>query len=423
METINKQAQELRREHGNEFEKYIDTLLVKNGLGCIKTNINTSDGKKFSDHTFDNIWMESTTHFDKKRANEFILKKKLIEEATTKFTKFYLFYEKNITKKTKVLVESLKTSGWIVISGESEIEAFISSFGKHRASSSDMKIKTAIPMSIPLDMLIKNPFNRKENEKGIESIAKSIVNDGFLTGLFVVPKKNKNGKIIGYVLFEGHHRLSAIKLVNSWGYELNQIPCIVVDWLSYDDIEELCKLTIKINVEYRSWKLRDYIQHHFDAGEYLKNDKKTFSYSSLKNWMKIGKENGFGDNGLIYVLGPLRGSDRWLNQDIIKGGDYEITPDEVEKFAIPFYTEMKKYRSAAVKQKQFRNDVYQLFCCLVYEMFKNGDISLKDCTKHLAAYNMLEADGKYPNKKADIKTKDFWNILNEKIELQINAFA
>jgi hypothetical protein len=420
METINKQANDLRREHGKEFEKYVDTILVKSGLGCHKTYINTSDGEKISDHTFDNVWMESTTFFDKKRVNEFISKKMVIEEATTKFTKFFLFYERDLTKPTQTLAKKLINAGWVLIAGKSKINAFINAFGQNRAFSSNDTIRIAQPNLIDIDLLIPNPLNREENKKGVEAIAKSIVNEGFLTCLYVVPQKDSKGNITGYMLFEGHHRLSAAQMVRSWGFSLNNLPCVVVDWLSTDNMEKLSKLLIKINVEYRTWKLRDYIKHHLDIAKILNITDKIYSYQTLLDWMKVGKDSGFGDNGLIYVLGPLTGSDKWLDKELIQSGDYVVTKSEVEKYAIPFFDVMKKYREAAKKKNEFRNDVYQTFCCELYEKFKDNKISLKECKHNFAAYNMLQPE-QVPNKKTDVK--NIWVDLDEHIQLQINAFA
>jgi hypothetical protein len=286
---VNIQANNIRREHGAVFEKYIDTLLAKSGLGCHRTYINTTDGEKISDHTFDNIWMESTTFFDKKRVNEFITKKLAIEEATTKFTKFFLFYERDLTKSSQTLSEKLITAGWILIAGKSKIDAFIKAFGQRRAFSTNDTIRIAQPKLINVDLLIPNPLNREENGKGIETIAKSIINEGFLTCLYVVPQKDSKGNITGYMLFEGHHRLSAAKTVREWGFSLKELPCVVVDWLSTDDMEKLSKLLIKINVEYRSWKLRDYIKHHLDIAKILNITDKIYSYQTLLDLMKIGK--------------------------------------------------------------------------------------------------------------------------------------
>ena len=404
---INARANETRREHGATFEKYVDTLLVKSGLGCQRTRIKTSDGEKISDHTFNNVWMESTTFFDKKRVNEFILKKKLIQETTNSFEKFFLFYERDITPATTPLVNKLVNDGWIVLCGKTQIEAFISAYGKHvskynKGVIQNNVIPTAQPQLIDIKLLIENKLNREQNKKGVESIAKSIVNEGFLTCLYVVPKKDKNGKIVGYVLFEGHHRLSAARMVRSWGFSLNELPCVVVDWLDADEMEELSRLLIKVNVEYRSWKLADYIKHHFDIAKILNITDKTYSYETLLNWMKIGKQSGFGDNGLIYILGPVSNSDFWLDQDIIRGGDYIVTKSEVEDYATPFFDVMKDFISEAKQEEEYRKDVYQLFCCQLYDNFKSNKINLDEVANYFMAYSMLKPI-QIPNKKSDVK--------------------
>jgi len=414
---INARANETRRQHGATFEKYVDTLLVKSGLGCQRTRIKTSDGEKISDHTFNNIWMESTTFFDKKRVNEFILKKKVILEATNSFEKFFLFYERDITPATTPLVDKLVNDGWVVLCGKTLIEAFITTYGKHankykNSVIQNNVIKTAQPQLIDINLLIENRLNREQNKKGVESIAKSIVNEGFLTCLYVVPKKDKNGKIVGYVLFEGHHRLSAAQMVRSWGFSLNELPCVVVDWLSADDMEELSRLLIKVNVEYRSWKLADYIKHHFDIAKILNIDNKKYSYQTLLNWMKLGKQYGFGDNGLIYILGPVDGSDLWLEQDIIRGGDYIIPKSEVEDYATPFFDVMKDFISDAKQNEGYRKDVYQLFCCQLYQKFKGKEINLDEVTNYFLAYNSLNYK-QIPNKKSYVK--DIYPILDAKI--------
>jgi hypothetical protein len=421
---INARANETRREHGATFEKYVDTLLVKSGLGCQRTRVKTSDGEKISDHTFNTIWMESTTFFDKKRVNEFILKKKVILEATNHFEKFFLFYERDITPATTPLVANLVNDGWIVLCGKTQIEAFITAYGKHAAKYKNSiiqnnVIRTAQPQLVDVDLLIANPLNREQNKKGVENIAKSIVNEGFLTCLYVVPQRDAKGKITGYMLFEGHHRLSAVQMVRSWGFSLNQLPCVIVDWLSTDDMEELSRLLIKINVEYRSWKLADYVKHHFDIAEILNIDNKKYSYETLLKWMKLGKQYGFGDNGLIYILGPVSGSDLWLDQDIIRGGDYMITKSEVEDYATPFFDVMKEFILDAKQNEEYRKDVYQLFCCQLYEKFKAKEIDLDEVTNYFTAYGMLKSN-QIPNKKSDVK--NIYPILDKVISQIKNAF-
>ncbi len=202
-------------------------------------------------------------------------------------------------------------------------------------------------------------------------------------------------------------------MVKSWGFSLNQLPCVVVDWLSADDMEELSRLLIKVNVEYRSWKLADYIKHHFDIAKILNITDKTYSYETLLNWMKLGRQYGFGDNGLIYILGPVDGSDLWLEQDIIRGGDYIVTKSEVEDYATPFFDVMKDFISDVKQNKEYRKDVYQLFCCQLYQKFKDKEINLDEVTNYFLAYSSLKSH-QIPNKKSDVK--NIYPILDSGIK-------
>jgi hypothetical protein len=164
-------------------------------------------------------------------------------------------------------------------------------------------------------------------------------------------------------------------MARSWGFSLDKIPCVIVEWESTANMEKLSKLLIKINVEYRNWKLSDYIKHHLYAAELLlKKDEnnqsiinKQYSYQALLNWMKLGKTNNFGDTGLLYILGPVKGSgDKWLNQGMIKDGDYTVTKDEVENYATPFFDLINCYIEEAKGRDWYRRDVYNLFCCELY---------------------------------------------------------
>ena len=176
-----------------------------------------------------------------------------------------------------------------------------------------------------------------------------------------------------------------------------------------------------INVEYRSWKLSDYIKHHLYSAEYLlKKDKnnqslinKQHSYQTLLDWMKVGKLNGFGDNGLLYILGPVKGSDKWLNQDILKDGDYNISTFDVEEYAYPFFNVMNEWAADARSREWYRKDVYQLFCCELYERFKNKNISLDICDVYFEYYSKLDKK-EIPNKKSDVK--DTFKLLDVKVD-------
>lgn len=402
---LNKAAQKSRKEHGDAYENENQDLLTKAGIACTKDVVKLNDGSSvIGDHCYKEFWIESTTHFDKKRIKEFLGKKQEIEKATKKYKTFVLFYEKELTASTTKLVLPLEIDGWLIIAGEAQVNAYVSTFGRLKAFSQNGKVQVATPTMIPVHMLEANPLNRDEVKEGVVNIAKSIINDGFLTCLYVVPVMEK-GKIVKYMLFEGHHRLSAVKLAAKWGHEIKELPCVVVDWVTTDDMERVSELLIKINVEYKTWKLRDYIKHHAKVAEILKLKAKKFSYDTLLELMTLGKHNGFGDNFLVYIFGKCYGASLWLDLPNIQDGEFRMTETIYNNYVVPFIDELNVHFDDAKANKLYNNGVYQYLCKRLFIDFKAGRLTQKDVSKYLGAYNML--GDKTPTKTEHLK--EMWD--------------
>jgi len=408
---INKAANISRREHGEAFEKQNQELLLKRGIACSRDTITLPNGEKYiSDHCYMNVWMESTTHFDKKRVDEFIKKREGILSVTKKYGKFILLYEKTADKRNVSGIAKLEHNGWVVIDGQNKIETFVKLFSKTNAFTTNNKItNVATPKMIRYDNLVKNPLNREQIEEGVVNIAHSIINDGFLTCLFVVPHtKNEKGEQT-YMLFEGHHRLDAVQLVRKWGFILDELPCIVVDWISSDQMEKLSNLLIKINVEYRKWMLRDYIRHHAAVAEILGLDDKLYSYQTLLDLMRQSKSEGFGDNFFVYIFGKCYGASLWLDLPNIKGGEFRMTKEEYDNFVVPFIEELKDYYFDAKEDEDYNNGVYQYLCKRLFIDLKEGRIDINVVRRYLAAYNNLS---KTPTTTE--KLKEIWDTELQK---------
>jgi hypothetical protein len=399
--------QEKRRLHGDAFELDVDLKLIKAGVPGIKVTINTpNDGAVISDHCYDNYWMESTTWFDKKRVDEFNKKKKQVESNSSKFTKFILFFEKTLNKKALTLAEPLKKAGWIIIAGEDNINAFIDMLAmRHSNVCVNGVIRTTTPQYIDRKLLFENDLNRDQKPKGVLQIAKSIVKHGFLTCLYAVPTY-KNKKLIGYTLFEGHHRLAAINLVNEWGFTLDNIPCVVVDWLTMDELEEVGRLLIKINVEYKKWELIDYIKLYYKLANKLKLTDVEYSYGRLIELYEIAKPNGFTESFLVYIFGKTTGSTLFLDRENIQDGEFRMSQDEYENKVLPFMEALKKPYTTAYAKKKYVSNVYQYLCKRLYSDFKNDIITLADVKMWLGGYNYLDIKD-IPTKTEELK--EMWN--------------
>jgi len=413
----NSLAQAYRKAHGDEFEETVDVKLTRSGIPTLRRTIKTKDGSFISDHSYKHYWCESTTHMDKKRVDEFIKKRKLIQEVNSEITHFVLFYEKDfITKHQKRLKQQLIDGGWKPFGGETEIDAYIEVMQLKDAFHKDKKLKVATATNIPLTSLYANPLNRELIPKGVFNLSKSMVEHGFITGLFVVPMYNnyKEKKIIGYMLFEGHHRLAAVIYVRDYyGFEIPDIPCVVVDWISDKDHKELSNLLIKVNVEYKNWELKDFIKHHLDIAKILKDDTKQTSYQILENLRLESNRRGLGKGTLLYICGPLKGSSNFLDKSVIEDGEYQVEQDEYDNFMIPFMDDiaepfMKWFKS----QNSYGIAVYRYFMSSLYLKFKKHN-ELEKCKQYVTAFKML---GQNLPLKIELFTDDVWKKMDNEIK-------
>lgn len=413
----NSLAQSYRKAHGDEFEELVDVKLTRSGIPTLRRTIKTKDGSFISDHSYKHYWCESTTHMDKKRVDEFIKKRNLIQEVNNQITDFVLFYEKDFTTiPQKKLRKKLIDGGWKPFGGETEIDAYIEVMQRKDAFHKDKKLIVAKAKNLPLELLNKNPLNRDLIKKCVAILAKSMVEHGFVTGLFVVPMYNnyKEKKIIGYMLFEGHHRLAAVIYVRDYyGFTIPDIPCVVVDWISDKDHKELSNLLIKVNVEYKNWELKDFIKHHLEIAKILKDESKETSYQILENLRLESNRRGLGKGTLLYICGPLKGSSNFLDKSVIEDGVYEIKQDDYHNFMIPFINDIAEpFMEWFKSQDSYGIAVYRYFMSSLYLQFKKHN-KLEKCKQYVTAFKMLGQDLPL---KIELFTEDIWKKMDNEIK-------
>ena len=425
-----KKAQKETYNHGMEFESSNDLALTKKGVVTKRERILTLDGLKISDHSFHDVWVESTTHIDKKRSLEFKEKIKNLKSTheANHINHYVILLEKKIRSNAKQLlkcIDELKREGWIVVQGLDEINAFVEIVSDKYSSISNGKIKKAKPKMVKLDDLIRNPLNRPTDEDGVVNIAKSIVRNGFITCVFAVPYY-ENGKFTGkYMLFEGHHRYDASIVVRDvWGFDdMNEVPCVIVDWITTEQMDELGNMLIKINVEYKKWTLKDYIQSHFkqakllkkmgiyqDGGEVLKD--KIFSYGCLEDWRKKSNTEKVGQNTLLYIVGPKSKNSNNLDVKVIEDGEYKINKSEVDDYIKPFLEPTISFHKEIKNKDWYQVGVYRDFCSEIYKKFKNDDIDLKAVKLY---YHCFQSVDPKPEMKKNMDG-DFWKQIQYQVD-------
>ena len=411
-------AQSYRKKHGDKFENSIDVKLTKHGIPSRRRTIQTNDGKFISDHSYKQYWCESTTHLDKKRVDEFIKKRTLIQEVNSEITNFVLFYEVDFKTKTqKKLKKRLQNNGWKVFGGEREIDTYIEVMQNKDAFHKNKLIRVATAMQISLKRLVKNPLNRDLIKKAVFNLAKSIVEHGFVTGFFVVPMYDnyKDKNIIGYMLFEGHHRLEAVLYVRDmWGYDIPDLPCVVVDWISDKDHKKLSNLLIKVNVEYKNWELKNFIKHHLEIAKILKDSVKETSYQILENLRLTSDRKGLGKNTLLYVCGPVKGSSFFLEKSIIEDGVYEVTQNEYDDLMTPFIDEVAEpFMKWFKNQKELYSiSVYRYFMASLYSKLKK-DRDIEKVKQYVVGFKLLGQDTPL---KIEKFTESIWDKMDTEIK-------
>jgi len=406
---VNSKAQKKRYITGNNWERKIHTHFKKNGIVVDKRSVTTEDGKRISDHTFGETWMESTTHLDRKRTNELIDKKRLVEETNEGYKTFIIFFKTYINPTNpkhndlKVYKNKLENAGFIFLDGWTNSSSFINYFGRQIGNGIVNKIRTARVEYVNINDISENPINRDINENAVQDITDSIISNGFFGAFFVVPHI-VNGKQKGYMLFEGHHRLLAYKRVISWGLNISMnVPIINVDWMTSEEKEKLGELLIKVNVEYRSWQLFDYVTAQHTLAKQVKNVEKENTYQKLLDLRPISNSFKLGYNGLWYVVGPKK-DNYWL--DVSKIHDGTIRFDESYMTSIDDFNKMcespiKDFLRINKKSKDFNviKENLRAFLAREFERFKKNQ------------------DKKQTEMRLDIITT--WNINNYPQSIEI----
>jgi len=381
----NKKAQSLRYKEGMNWENKIHKTFKKGGIIVEKKSVKSPDGlTKISDHTYGRTWMESTTHIDGKRKDEFINKRKFVLENSNEYDKFIIFYKHPIDpiRDTELVSykKELLENGIQLIDGEGQSRAFINFLSIEIGKGVSSTINVAKVEYVSIFDVYDNPVNREISEKAVSDITDSIIENGFFGAFFVVPRI-VNGKQNGWMLFEGHHRKHAYQRVLEWGLKIpTNVPVINVDWLSSEKKEELGELLIKVNVEYRSWKLLDYIKAQLELAKQVTNNDKISTYNKMLDIKDISNELKLGLSALWYICGPKKPGSHWLDSNKLTSGKFRIDSeysDMIDVFTESLRNPMKMINDT-FKEKSVRDIVRSKikdYLAIVFEEYRaDGDI-------------------------------------------------
>lgn len=425
---------------GADFEKQNDLRLFRSGIPCDKRRIMTKDGVQISDHSYESenfsMWAESTLSLDMKKAKEFVSRRYAVLQVNPNIKEWVIYYKSNDNKKSRKsvnnVIKHLEQHGWTVFVGDEAIDLHIS-VCKTRADVNN-KIPVAKAIDIALDKFKKNPYNRKINRTQVMKIAKSIVRNGFTSNLSVIPYYEDGVHTGEYILFDGHHRLEAIKfLIREMNYPktyFESLPCVVVDWVTSKDKKDLHRILTTINWTTTKWSLRDYISSYKQFYKEmmgickLQKDQKAFnyykgkyeSYKFLDETYRLSRNAGLPEGKIIYRIGPFDSRTETFSFDLqtIKNGDYFVTKKEREKihqFIVSFVIPFEQWCRDASSVTIYVDDVSKMFSRKLLTDYKLDVLTLEQCVGYGDAFKSLGKN--VPVKKIDAVADSFWEQLDE----------
>lgn len=354
LNTSKKIVQTNRNHIGAEFEQKINNMLLMKGICCSKKSVNTADGKFISDHFYEangnKFWIESKTFLDTPEARNLVNKKLNVQASDPSYNNWIVFFTpgdgQQSRKNIKSYITRLENAGYIVVFGDDAIQNFIenlATISKTNAFDSNGFIRKPKLMYININNIIPNETNRTIDEKAKNELKKSILHYGFLTQINVVPD-TVNGIPTGrYKQVEGHHRVDVmIDIMKEMNLHLenDELPCVVIDWITTEDPKAVHELLVKLNTTTQPWVMENYVNSHYRAAETCNDEDKRYSYSVLKWMYKTSTLNGYKKSKLFYILGPVSDSNKaaskWIDREMIKNGDYRISEKDFENTMHPF---------------------------------------------------------------------------------------
>lgn len=423
---------------GAEFEKQNDFRLFRSGIPCNKRRIMTAEGVKISDHSYESenfsMWAESTLSLDKAKATEFVRRRFAVLNVNKNIKEWVIYYMPNDDKKSRKSVKSvikyLEKNGWSVFEGDDMIDFHIS-ICKTRAGVAE-QIPVAKAIDIALDKFKKNPYNRTLNPTQVVTIAKSIVRNGFTSNLSVIPYY-ENGVHTGeYILFDGHHRLAAVKfLIEKMNYPatyFESLPCVVVDWITSNDKKDLHRILTTINWTTTKWSLRDYIESYMSFYKEMMGVSKKGttefnyfkgryeSYKFLNKMYELSKLAGLPEGKIVYRTGPFDSQTETFSFDLqtIKNGDYFVTEKErkkIHKFIVSFVIPFEQWCRDASSQTIYVDDVTKMISRKLLTDYRADVLTIEQCVSYADAFKSLGKN--VPVKKIDAVAESFWEQLDE----------
>jgi hypothetical protein len=332
-----------RYEHGEEWQSYISDKFEEVGIQPTFNRIKDALGERIADYQYQGVWVEAKTFINNAEVAKI---KTLYETLITLNIKMVIMCEwEPGSKKHAKDVKLIRELGIFVFEGQSQCESFI--IDESIRLNVEKLVKMALPLSIDFKQLVPHPNNREKNSKNIPTIKSSIIINGFFTQINVV--ENEMQEIDGvmkmtYMIFEGHTRYYALEDLYNKGYEIPPVACVLVPWVSSEDINVLHKMLITTNTTYSGWKLKNYVTSHKGNLELLGDESGVFSYGKILQAMNQAKKQKWGEANPVYLFCHTN-SLSFDDMKAVKDGSYRITETDYTSQIVPILDLMDELTS------------------------------------------------------------------------------
>jgi hypothetical protein len=340
--SIHSKSMTQKYEHGHLWQSEVSELFEKNGFRRAFFPVNDGLGNRKADYQYDGVWVEAKTYIGDSDVTKILRLKPFLDAQNIEMVIMCDFIESDIVgkKHTKVIAQ-LRNEGIEVFCGIAECTLFVSNEKALKGIVNELP-GMAMGINLPFASLYKNKYNRDLVDHNGPKIQDSIKENGFFTQFNIVPMGPKDRASRGipendttlYVLFEGHNRYHQLEELQSKGYKIENVPCVLADWFTSDDIELLHKILLTTNTTSKNWKLRDYVKSTLSFFTDMKNQDAIDTYTWIQDWMKIAKKQNWGESTPVYLFCHTT-SKAFGDMDAIKNGTFRISKSIYQKEVYP----------------------------------------------------------------------------------------
>lgn len=334
--SIHSESMKLKYVHGHDFQKQVYDWFEFAGFTANFFSISDGLGKRHADYQYDGNWVEAKTYIGDSDVTKILRLKPFLDmEGITMIVMCEFASNSKEGKSHRKNINHLIDAGILVYQGEQECIGFITAEKLIKGYSKEIRMARGI--NVPLRLLYPNPDNRDLVISNWKPLNKSIKENGFFTQLNIVPHfVNENGEQT-YMLYEGHNRLNQLLELSEKGYNIPDVCCSLVDWVTSSEIQKLHTLLITTNTTVKNWKLRDYVKSNLSYFGRMNMDSRKAVFEKIDYWMKQANKNKWGETVPPYVFVHQTDMD-FGNIESIKNGTYDITDSDYKNVVLPLFT-------------------------------------------------------------------------------------